>query len=148
MQISEAALNLLEQMEEESKPKLCRDCKHVATSSFGTWKDWKCFAPRNKLYDNLVDGKPEYREPSCEKQRHGEHPGRNGDYACGPEGRWYEFIERKPSFMSPTNDYFGDAKLPDYNPLASNALDINQIVARRKAEKASKKLSKNDLDNL
>lgn len=76
-------------------PKLCKDCKYIATNGSGTWQHYRCGAPKNPFKINLVTGDKIHTTPFCQEVR-------DTESLCGHIGNWYEYYER-PVFQAPVS---------------------------------------------
>ena len=72
------------------EPKLCINCKWIATNASKDVSRYRCMAPQNKNGVNLVDGSTEWSLDSCREARAEDIYQRYSLNYCGPEAKWFE----------------------------------------------------------
>lgn len=87
-----------------SEPKLCINCKFVATAPSGDSSKYRCFAPQNRFQIDLVTGDKIYTTPYCVSHRTA--AAGLGSISCTEVGYWYE-----PKPVHPVYDSIGLAEV-------------------------------------
>lgn len=108
------------------QPKLCINCKWVATS-YHDEENAKCMAPKNNNGISLVTGKPKYFNILAKDVRNS-----TNQYDCCDVGRWFEPKE---------------ITQPEYNNAPTGESSKLQEI-RAKAKLRTGKLTNDDLENL
>lgn len=89
------------------EPKLCINCKWIATNASKDVSRYRCMAPQNKNGINLIDGSTEWYLSSCREARIEDRYQIHLLNYCGPEAKWFEpapitdFTLHKPPIPKP-----------------------------------------------
>lgn len=104
-------------MTNESSPRLCINCRWIATNGSGNAEKFRCLAPQNKQGIDLVTGSPLWIHENCYSAR----AASEGPYTCSEPGGWFEDKPPPPPERGldgwPANQPAGYSKKPNVDSL-------------------------------